>query len=241
MSSPEEFDSLETLHHVHASDVDVLVHLAAATGGRDEDAAIRVNVLGTLRLLRHLIDGGCRKFILASSIASTGCLDANFLPLALPIDDDHPCLARDAYGVSKALMETTAAYCQRRDPQCDFVVLRIGPVVDSSEPTALPVRERVVRPFVELARVDVADVVRALVSATEAPETPRFELVNLVGPDSSCVEPVADVLRASLGERIGALDLSHYESPGQEHAPIYELEKLQEVLRYSPTHRNRTS
>jgi UDP-glucose 4-epimerase len=232
------FHSQEDLRKL-PSRVDALIHLAAATGGRDEDEALRVNVVGTVRLLRRLIDGGCAKFVLASSIAAVGCLDEQFVPQALPIPDDHPCLARDAYGASKALMEEAAAYCQRRDPGSDFVVFRLGAVAGSSDAQVTQPGPRLARPFVSLARIQVDDVIGALVRAVELPCRPGFRLLNLVGPDSDCAVPVADVLRASLGERARALDLRSYETAGGEFAPVYAIGAVREALGFAPTLSNR--
>ena len=130
-----EFHSFEDLRQLDGFAIECVVHLAAATGGSTEEDALNTNVVGSRRLLRYALDRGCRKFVMASSIAAVGCLDANFVPLAVPIPDDHPCLATDAYGLSKALMEEITRYFQRVVPDSDFINLRLS-VVD--DPAASP-------------------------------------------------------------------------------------------------------
>ncbi len=50
-SEPDELHKLDD-----HPDIDVLIHLAAGTGGCSEEDGIRVNVAGTHHLLRYLID-----------------------------------------------------------------------------------------------------------------------------------------------------------------------------------------
>lgn len=232
------FASREDLRKLDGLEIEMLVHLAAETGGRDEEAAFVVNVLGTHHLLRYLIDRGCRKFVLASSIAAVGCLDPSFLPLTLPIRDDHPCRARDAYGFSKSEMEAVAGYHQRRQPDCDVTVFRIGPVVCAQDRLPPGAVGASTRPFVDLACVHLDDVTAALLRAVEMPHRPGFRVLNLVGPDASCRQPVVDVLHAALGERVRDLDLTWHETPGNEYAPIYALDALKAELGFSPERYN---
>lgn len=229
------FQSFEDLRKLDGCEIDSVVHLAAVTGGSGEEEALDVNVQGSRRLFRYLLDRGVRKVITASSIAAVGCLDRQFTPLALPIPDDHPCLAKDMYGVSKSFVEQLAGYFHRRYPDADLVSFRFGSVVPEDWPgrsigpdTPLHV------PFAELARVYVSDVVRALELALDAPHTPGARVFNLVGPDASCVVPTAEMLRAVLGERADRLDLSYYERPGNEHKPIYALERIREAFGFVP-------
>jgi UDP-glucose 4-epimerase len=217
------FTATENLRQLDRFEIDVLIHLAAQTGVCGLDVAVEVNVLGTHRLLEYLYARGCRRFVLASSVAATGCLDEAFVPLVVPIPPDHACLARDAYGLSKALMEEVARYFQRVHADADFVVFRIGPVIGDDERLRACAGDPPTRPFTDLACVNVSDVAVALAQAAQAAHVPGFRLLNLVGSRAHSVDRIVDVLRASLGERAGALDLSWYETPGREHAPVYRM------------------
>ncbi len=82
------FHSFEDLRQLDSYRIDALVHLAAVTGGCSEAEGIEVNVAGTRRLIRYLVDRDCRQFALASSVAATGCLtdaEPRFMPLQLPM------------------------------------------------------------------------------------------------------------------------------------------------------------
>lgn len=230
------FDSFEDLRLLDGRDIDVLVHLAAETGGSPEEAALGVNVLGTRRLLRYLIDRGCRKFVLASSVAAVGCLDAGFVPLSIPIRDDHPCLARDAYGLSKAMVEELTRYFNRLVPDSDFIHFRIGGVLERYRPDLIRVDTPQLRPFIDLPYVAVEDVLRAFTAAVEAPPQPGVRVLNLVGPDSNAGDPVAKIVRAALGPKADGLNLARYDMPGCEFAPVYESDAIENELGFRPTH-----
>ena len=69
-----DFTDAAALTALDGERIDVVVHLAAVTGGCSEEDAMNVNVSGTRRLVRWAVDHGVRRFVLASSIAAVGCL-----------------------------------------------------------------------------------------------------------------------------------------------------------------------
>jgi nucleoside-diphosphate-sugar epimerase len=119
-----DYTSFEDLRKLDGEKIDIVVHLASEIGGCSEEAAISTNVAGTRRMLRYFLDHGVRRFILASSIAAPGCLSTKFRPVALPIAPNHPCMADDAYGLSKFLIEQLCHYCARNFAAAEFVLLR---------------------------------------------------------------------------------------------------------------------
>lgn len=230
------FDSFEDLRRLDGYPLDAVVHLAAATGGCGEEEGLAVNVLGTRRLLRYALDRGCRQIVAASSIAAVGSLDRRFAPLALPMADDHPCLAYDAYGASKALMEQMSRQMQRTQEDAGIVHLRLGSVAPDETWQPEPVTADTLAdiPFVTLARVYAADAVGALLAALEAPVRPGVHVYNVVGPDISADIPTADAIRAILGERANAYDLSYYARPGNAFKPLYAMERIRDELGFAP-------
>ena len=165
-----DFGECEDLRQLDEYDIDAVVHLAAVTGGCLERDGILVNVEGTRALMRYLMDRGCRKFVMASSIAVVGMQSTRFRPLALPIPDEHPCLDRDGYGVSKYLMEEITRYYQRQNDDIDVINLRLASIADDQ---ALP-EPRSVGPLGQWALGSItvmalSDAVRALTLAAEAP------------------------------------------------------------------------
>jgi UDP-glucose 4-epimerase len=235
-----DFAAFEDLRQLDDERIDALVHLASEVGGTSEEAGLSVNVLGTRRLMRYLADRGCRRFVLASSIAATGCLSPAFLPEAVPIADRHPCHAADAYGLSKHMVEGLSDYFARLLPDAMVVNLRYGlamertlklrgtiPRISVAQPSTLP--------FLYLGFVSVDDMVGGVLAALEAGPLPGSRVYNLVGPDLRCDGTVADVLRAALGVRAAALDVSAYERPGRSAPPIYDIAALAADLGYVPS------
>ncbi len=236
-----EFHSFEDLRQLDGVNISCVVHLAAVTGGCSEEEGLAINVQGTRRLLRYALDRGCRKFVLASSIAATGCLGDAFLPLHLPISEEHPCLAGDAYGLSKSMMEDVTRYFQRLFPDGDFINLRIGLVNNTREPPPQHgVGEPLGLPFVNLAYVMLGDVLRALECAVAAPRHPGVRVFNVVGPDTNCSDPVSTVLRSCLGKRGDLLDLSHYGDPRNSFDALYSMDKIEDALGFRPEESTRS-
>lgn len=233
-----DFHSFEDLRKLDSYSIDTVVHLAAVLGGCSEEQAMAVNVQGTRRLFRYLIDRGCKKFISASSIAATGCLDPDFVPLQLPIPDQHPCFAKDAYGFSKAMMEETNCYFQRKHPETDFINLRLGAVVDDEtwHPPHVQTGPELRTPFAQLSRIYVSDVVLAIMSAIEAPMQPGVRTFNTVGPDASCVDPLLEVLASNgrIEDRFKQVDTSHYRKAGNEFAPVFDMCAIRDHLGFVP-------
>lgn len=236
-----DFHSIEDLHKLDSYEIAGVVHLAAVTGGCSEEDGLAINVQGTRQLLRYLIDRGCRRFLLASSIAVTGCLDPDFLPLQLPIPDDHPCLARDAYGFSKASMEELAKHFYRIEPTCDFKLLRFGAVVDDECPPSTTLAGGQMNiPFAELARVYLSDILQAIEFAIVAPHRPGVHIYNVVGPDASCADAVSKVLATHYGERLNRGLLSRYDHAGHQHDALYTMQKIKDELGFVPRRPTRT-
>lgn len=231
-----DFSSFESLRQLDAHPIDAVVHLAGEVGGTSEEAGLSTNVLGTRRLLRYLSDRGCRKFVLASSIAATGCLHPDFVPRALPIADDHPCLARDAYGLSKSMVEQLAAYFARTVVGAELTCLRFGWVMYSSRkqmpwssaqaPAALP--------FLFFGQVAADDVLDGVCAVLDAPVRAGAGVYNLVGPDIRSRDRVADVLRAGLGTKADHLALGAYERPGDACPPVFDLAGLHRDYGFLP-------
>jgi UDP-glucose 4-epimerase len=232
------FDSYEDLCKLNDYRIDTAIHLAAVQTGFSEDEIFGTNILGTRRLFRYLIDRGCRKFISISSIAAVGCLDRDFFPLRLPIADDHPCLATDAYGASKAMVEELNNYFSRRSPCTDFINLRLGSVVENEEVWAQYEVKRdstPITPFANLSKVLMSDVVRAIVTAVDAPLQYGARTYNVVGRQACCDHPVMETLERIFGERFKRVDSSYYRQEGCEKAPLFAMARIKNDLGFEPS------
>lgn len=223
-----DFAAFEDLRALDAIDVEAVVHLGAVTGGCLERDGILVNVEGTRCLMRYLMDRGCRRFVLASSIAAVGMQSTAFRPLRLPIPDDHPCFDRDGYGLSKWLMEEVARYYQRQRPDLDVTCLRLAAIApDDAMPPPMqpcPPQQWGLGALTMMAR---SDAVCAFVLAVEAPYRPGERTLNAVAPRAWSAVPVAEVLRGWWGNEV---DLSHFDRPGHERDSVYACDRIREEL-----------
>lgn len=231
-AEPTELSKLDD----HA--IDVLIHLGAVTGGCSEEDGLRVNVAGTHHLLRYLIGRGCRKFVLASSIAVVGLQSIHFRPLQLPMPDEHPCLDRDGYGFSKYMMEEVTRYLARQNETLDFINLRLASIVPDEQPANL----RSAGPLgpwaiASITKMYLSDTVRCLTLAAAAPHKPGVRILNAVGAQAAVAEPVPVILRSWYGAEVAQWDLSHYARPGHERDALFATGRIAEELGFVPAKR----
>jgi nucleoside-diphosphate-sugar epimerase len=230
-----DFSQAEDLHVLDGHEISTVVHLASEIGGCGERAGLAVNVDGTRTLMRYLIDHGCRRFVMASSIAAVGCLDPAFRPRQLPVPDDHPCDATDAYGLSKWLLEELTYYFSRQRPDLDFTLFRIGLVMPEDTP---PVDSEVLgsytQPFTDLGAVSLHDVLAALRIAVAHPLAPGVRRMNLVAPVARTPIPTAEAVVELLGGRAAGIDLSYYSVPGNEFSGVFSTARLRDTFGFVP-------
>ena len=219
-----DFGSFEDLRRLDGNEIDVVIHLAAVTSGCLERERIPVNVEGTRCLMRYLMDSGCRKFVMASSIAAVGMQSTQFRPCCLPMPDEHPCLDRDGYGFSKYLMEELTKYEYRRDGEIDVVNLRLSSVCADEKMAALvqpgPLEEWAVGTITVMA---LSDAVRVFMMAAEAPYKSGVRIMNAAGPVAWVAVPVAEILRSWWGNDV---DVSRFEKPGHEYDSVFDVSRI---------------
>jgi UDP-glucose 4-epimerase len=227
------FGAFEDLRQLDDLPLDAVIHLAAVTGGCIEREGILVNVEGTRCLLRYAAERGCRRFVLASSIAIVGSQNDDFVPGRLPITEDLPCVDRHGYGFSKHLMEEVAAYHARRFPDSRVLSLRFGGV----RPGAADIRPKDHGPprpwwFNGFAIVSVQDVVRAIELALQADVAPGAHAYFIGPPKSTTLTPVYELIERAFGP--DAVDTSHYRQPGRELDAVFSIEAARRELGYEP-------
>ena len=228
-----DFSSLEDLKQLVDYKIYTVIHLAGVTGDALEDDAMMVNVAGTSRFLRFMIDSGVKKFVTASSIAAVGCLTADFMPRSLPIKDDHPCDSANVYGLSKFFVEEISRYFSRLHQDVEFTLFRIGVVLAETAVVADEDRiSKMWRPFCTLGCISVTDVVDAFQKAVQRRVESGVHIMNLVADKSYSTIPTIEALKLALGERADDLDLSFYKKPGNEHAGLYDLSTINNFIEF---------
>ena len=227
------FTSFEDLRGLDTYDFDVLVHLAAVTGGAREREGMLVNVEGTRCLMRYLIDRGCGKFVMVSSVAAIGIHQPRCGPLSLPISDDHPCLARGAYGWSKHMMEQVTHFYARLHEEIDVINLRPATVVPDDHRRAPCAAGPI--PAWTLGTITVlflSDCVRALRLAIDAPLQPGLRTLNATAAHANVADTLPDVIRAWYPDT--EYDLSWYERPGHERDSAFDIRRIEAELGFVP-------
>ena len=113
-----------------------VVHLAAISSPARHPAQVvfRNNVVATYNILEAASILGIKKVVMASSISALGTVFRlrPFNPLRIPIDETHPLLSQDAYGLSKMVGEQLAEGFWRRIPDMSLVSLRFSLVISQN-------------------------------------------------------------------------------------------------------------
>ncbi|GCE02972.1 NAD-dependent epimerase/dehydratase family protein [Dictyobacter aurantiacus] len=115
---------------------DAIVHLGAipSPGGFPAEVVYSNNILGTFNVFEVADRLGIRRVVYASSVSALGFPFQRLWsePAYFPIDEAHPLLPQDPYGLSKANgEEIAAAYCRRGAGSA--ASLRISTIVDEAD------------------------------------------------------------------------------------------------------------
>ena len=104
-------------------DIDIVLHVA---GGHDEDpyapANFTLNCLGTFNVLEQAGRADVKKLVFTGSDSVLGFIfHNNPIPIHyFPVDERHPCLPQDTYGMSKYLSEQM---CKSYQLRCDMQII----------------------------------------------------------------------------------------------------------------------
>lgn len=241
---------------------DVAVHLAGALGWCSLEQAVDANLAGTRRFVQAALDRGCRRIIVASSVACIGTSAPSHPPRKLPLAADHPYEGGPwPYAFSKyaaeGLIDLFAA--DEKYSEVDFIVVRIGAtvtdppeilhldgVVDGKQQswkvlpaTCTPSPYTAANPekFPEAALCSVAlsDQVSCLLAAVRAPRCPGVRKLACVAPKLYAQDTVPELMASWYGkEAASRIDMSHYAVPGRERDPIYDLDAGRRAIGWEP-------
>jgi nucleoside-diphosphate-sugar epimerase len=148
---------------LRARPIDAVVHFAAIPRVQlvPDAEVFRINTTSTYNVMEAAARAGVPKVVFASSEATYGVVFAeeHLDPQYFPIDEDHPTVPMDAYGLSKVVNERTAAAFHARQGG-DYYGLRIGDVMAPPDYLKFPVwsKDPAIRKREMWAYVDVRDV-----------------------------------------------------------------------------------
>ncbi|TYP74756.1 NAD-dependent epimerase/dehydratase family protein [Paenibacillus methanolicus] len=211
---------------------DAVVHMAAIprAGMTSPEVTFRNNVMTTYNVLEAAAGLGIRKAVIASSESSYGiCFAVHPLsPAYVPMDEAHPQLPQDSYGLSKIVNEATADMFHRRTGM-QVVSLRLGNVIPPEWYERFPSfihnpeeRERILWSY-----IDTRDAAEACRLAVEAEGLGSVAL-NLAADESSMDIPSRELMAARYpGVTDFRADLTGHES-------LLSSEKAKRLLGWQP-------
>lgn len=154
---------------------DAVIHLGAipTLGSWSPEVVYGNNIMGQFNIFEAAAKLGIQRVVSASSLSALGFPYQHRWsePLYLPIDEAHPLLPQDAYGLSKANgEEIAAAYCRRTG--WSAASLRISNIVDDTR----------IRQILEYARRDPGSTAREFWAYVHVNDVARACLLALTCP-----------------------------------------------------------
>jgi nucleoside-diphosphate-sugar epimerase len=213
---------------------DAVVHLAAypRVGIVTDQVTFENNVISTYNILEAAAGLGIRKAVIASSESSYGIVfsQKGLKPQYVPIDEDHPQLPEDAYGLSKVVIEKAADMFYRRDG-IQVVSMRIGNVISKEKYLPFPnfIHDSKQRKNILWSYIDARDIAGACRLAIEKDGLGSVAL-NLAADDTSMDIKSCDLLKA---EFPGVTDIR---SPVDQYQTLLSNAKAKKLLGWKPVH-----
>jgi nucleoside-diphosphate-sugar epimerase len=222
--------------------MDAIIHLAGVLLLEDDENGIPVimnpedhmliNVLGTLNVLESAASNGVKRVIFASSDSAYGFVFAvkKSVPLYLPIDEKHPLLPQDAYGLSKLLGEEL---CKAYTRRCgiETICLRCCLVAfpDFYENYGEIIKMSELNNKRMWGYVDVRDVVVAYRLALEV-RNPEHEAFLIAAKNTFYPEPTQSLIH----DHYSGVEIIKQDLLRDEQGSLYNIAKARTVLGYDP-------
>ena len=222
-----------------ASGCAAVIHLGAipAPYAHSDEVVFRNNTGATFAVFQAASFLGIKRVAFASSVSAYGSAWAEraFPPVYVPVDELHPMLNHDAYGLAKEVDERTAEMFSRRNGM-SVAALRFHWIATREEQLASVARHRAAPEWVESARtmwgyVDLRDAARACRLAIEAGRDRPFgfSAFNIVAADTLLDGPT----EATVREHAPATKI-RVALPGTTGA--YALSRAKRMLGWEPLH-----
>ncbi len=214
---------------------EAVIHMGAIPGpSRAEPRAIfENNTPADFNVMMSAAELGLRRVVYSSSAFGMGWAhDGNaFVPRYLPLDEEHPMMPFEPYGLTKQVGEDIGRMIARNS-STTVVSLRFTnvplPEVVAEFPWPAPTPENPLT-LVMWAYADARDVAEAQVLSVDA-EIEEYEAFMLAQPSSRFAEPTIDIVRNNFGDRVEIRE-------GLEGAAsVISTEKVQRMLGWRPRH-----
>ena len=214
---------------------EAVVHMGAIPGPLRDDPRVifKNNVDSTFNVMTSAAELGLRRVVFSSSAFGMGWAhDGNaFVPRYLPLDEEHPMMPFEPYGLTKQIGEDIGRMIARNS-DTTVVSLRFTnvalPEVQAEFPWPAPTPENPLT-LVMWAYADARDVAEAHVLALDA-EIEEHEAFMLAQPTTRFNEPTIDLVKSYFGDRVEIRE-------GLEgNASVISTAKAQRMLGWKPRH-----
>jgi len=211
-----------------------VVHLAAipVAYSHPNEVTFYNNVMSTYNILEAAAGLGIKKAVVASSESSYGIVFSkqNLAPLYVPVDEDHPQLPEDCYGLGKIVGEQNADMINRRTGM-QVVSLRIGNVITPEKYKDFPkfINDSNQRRTILWSYIDARDIAVACRLAVEAEGLGSVAL-NLAADDTSMDIKSDELMKAEFPE------VKDFRGSFDNYATLLSNEKAKRLLNWQPVH-----
>jgi nucleoside-diphosphate-sugar epimerase len=212
---------------------DALIHMGATPGPQRHGSSeiFENNVPSTFNIMMAAADKKLRRVVFSSSAFGMGWAHepAAFIPKYLPLDEEHPMMPFEAYGLSKQVGECIAGMISRNS-STSVASLRFTnvayPEVQAEFPWAAPTQENP-RTLVMWAYADSRDVVEMHLLALRG-EFEGHEAFLIAQPKTRFQEPTLDLIRQNFGSQV------EIRGELRDNASVISTRKAQHMLGFKP-------
>ena len=226
-------------------DADALIHMGAIPGPATKDLheynaaysaisptdVFEINVQSTFNIMMAASDEKIQRMVFSSSAFAMGWAHdpSAFVPKYLPLDEEHPLMPFETYGLSKQIGENIAGMISRNSSM-SVASLRFTnaplPEVQAEFPWPAPTPENPTT-LVMWAYADQRDVVEMHLLALRG-EFEGHEPFLIAQPKTRFQEPTLDLIRQNFGSQV------EIRGELQGNASVISTEKAQRMLGFKP-------
>ena len=214
------------------AEAEAVIHMGAIPGpSGDPRETFDNNTLSTFHVMWAAQQHKVRRVVFSSSAFGMGWSHdpKSFVPLYLPLDEAHPMMPFEPYGLTKQVGECIGAMVARSS-STSVVSLRftnvVGPDRQSQFPWAAPTKQDP-RTLVMWAYADPRDVAEAHVRSLDA-DIDGHEAFMIAQPTTRFAEPTIDLVKANFGDAVEIRD-------GLEgNASVISSRKIEQVMGFRP-------
>ena len=186
---------------------EAVIHMGAIPGPLRTDSReiFENNVLSTFNVMTAAAEKGLRRVVFSSSAFGMGWAHngAAFVPLYLPLDEEHPMMPFEPYGLSKQVGETIGQMVARSSAT-SVISLRftnvVAPEKQTDFPWPTPTPDSPLT-LVMWAYADPRDVAAAHLAALEA-DIQGHEAFLIAQPSTRLGEPTIDLIKDNFGDTL---------------------------------------